>query len=189
MNATSYPPITPETLVRTTQKNPELRNEWTKRAQALRKWGVEGTVVGHSDSHGLCYEVFHRDGTTAYYDPSEIQEVKLLIPETETPWTKKVREMKYPQVVEFIPTRPIVAWFSSRKRTIHQLYKMTARQGDDKWILMGHNYDEEREIHVMIVPTELHIVLRYLPFENEWTLCEFKNGKQFHSAVLAYLGG
>lgn len=33
---------------------------------------MHGSIVGHSDSHGLCYEVRHDDGTRAFYDPDEL---------------------------------------------------------------------------------------------------------------------
>lgn len=61
--------------MRTTQENPSLSGEWTAEAIALRKWGMPGMVTGHSDSHGLCYEVRHEDGTTGWYDTSEIEEI------------------------------------------------------------------------------------------------------------------
>ncbi len=37
-----------------------------------RRPDAPGSIVGHSDSHGLCYEVRHDDGTRAYYDPDEL---------------------------------------------------------------------------------------------------------------------
>ena len=69
-----YPPISPGTLVKTTRSNtPDT--EWTPEARANRKWGVEGRVLTHHDSHGLCYEVRHSDGTVGTYDPSELEVV------------------------------------------------------------------------------------------------------------------
>ena len=73
MTDQSYPPIALYTLVRTTQPNMELRKEWTDEAWANRKWGVEGMVLMHHDSHGLCYDVHHEDGTKGCYDPSELE--------------------------------------------------------------------------------------------------------------------
>jgi hypothetical protein len=70
-----YPPISRGTKVRTTQANMSLRNEWTDEAWKERQWGVQGTVVSHSDAHGLCYEVLHPDSTVGFYDPSEIEVV------------------------------------------------------------------------------------------------------------------
>lgn len=71
-----YPPISRGTKVRTTQANMSLRREWTDEAWEKRQWGVQGTVVSHSDSHGLCYEVRHPDNSTGYYDPSELKVVE-----------------------------------------------------------------------------------------------------------------
>ncbi len=70
-----YPPISPGTRVRTTQENPRLRDEWTEMARTKRRWGVEGTVLVHHDSHGLHYDVRHQDGTEGPYDPSELEVV------------------------------------------------------------------------------------------------------------------
>ena len=50
----------------------EMR-EWTAEAQCRRKWGVVGTVINHHDSHGLCYDVRHDDGTVGCYEPEELQ--------------------------------------------------------------------------------------------------------------------
>jgi hypothetical protein len=67
-----YPPISYGTRVKTTEPNMTLRREWTDEGWASKKWGVEGVVIHHHDSHGLSYEVEH-DGTIGHYDPSEIQ--------------------------------------------------------------------------------------------------------------------
>jgi hypothetical protein len=64
------------TQVQTTTENPSLRNEWTEEGKAKRKWGVQGIVIAHHDSHGLCYDVEHRDGSIGCYDPSELEEKK-----------------------------------------------------------------------------------------------------------------
>lgn len=48
-------------------------HDWTHEAQLERKWGVEGTVIDRSDSHGLCYHVRHADGSDGWYDPAELQ--------------------------------------------------------------------------------------------------------------------
>jgi len=73
MTKRSYPPISPETSVRTTQANWSKRREWTDERWAGRKWGVRGKVITHHDSHGLCYDVLHKDGTEGCYDPSELE--------------------------------------------------------------------------------------------------------------------
>lgn len=75
--AQKYPPLSPGTRVKTTAPNEALRREWTTEAWNSRQWGVEGTVITHHDSHGLCYEVRHPDKTIGGYDPSELSEVPI----------------------------------------------------------------------------------------------------------------
>src|SRR5688500_9964041 len=70
-----YPPISPGTVVRTTQPNMGLRREWTDEGWSQKKWGVQGRMIMHHDSHGLCYDVLHDDGTQGCYDPSELEVV------------------------------------------------------------------------------------------------------------------
>ncbi len=70
--AEKWPPIDPGTAVRTTQPNMAMRDEWTPEGWAKRQWGVQGGVITHHDSHGLCYEVRHPDGTVGCYDPTEL---------------------------------------------------------------------------------------------------------------------
>ncbi len=76
MTKKKYPPISPGKLVKTTKPNLSKREEWTAEGWAKRKWGVYGHVITHHDSHGLCYDVQHDDGTQACYDPSELRVVK-----------------------------------------------------------------------------------------------------------------
>ena len=71
----TYPPISPGTSVKTTKPNLSMRDEWTDEGWAERKWGVRGKVLVHHDSHGLCYDVRHEDGTVGCYDPSELEVV------------------------------------------------------------------------------------------------------------------
>jgi hypothetical protein len=68
-----WPPIDPGTTVLTMVPNLAKRKEWTKVAWESRQWGVTGTVLEHHDSHGLYYDVEHKDGSIGFYDPSEIQ--------------------------------------------------------------------------------------------------------------------
>lgn len=52
----------------------EISDDWTSEALVMRRFGVTGEVVGHHDSHGLCYDVRHDDdGTIGCYDPWELQ--------------------------------------------------------------------------------------------------------------------
>ena len=73
MTTNNYPPISPGTLVKTTQPNMALRGEWTADGWAKRKWGVKGEVLAHHDSHGLYYDVRLPDGTVGCYDSSELK--------------------------------------------------------------------------------------------------------------------
>jgi len=73
MSIEKWPPIDPGTEVKTTQPNLEKRGEWTDEGWASKKWGVQGTVITHHDSHGLCYDVRHEDGSQGCYDPSELE--------------------------------------------------------------------------------------------------------------------
>ena len=73
MTTENYPPISPGTHVRTTEPNLEKRREWTDEGWASKKWDVRGTILTHHDSHGLCYDVRHEDGTEGCYDPSEFE--------------------------------------------------------------------------------------------------------------------
>lgn len=68
-----YPPISHGTRVKTTVENVKMRREWTREALACRKWDTEGEVIAHHDSHGLCYDIKHDDGSTGSYDPSEFE--------------------------------------------------------------------------------------------------------------------
>lgn len=70
-----WPPLGPGTRVRTTQLNESMIGEWTAEALAEKKWGVTGMILRHHDSHGLCYDVQHDDGTFGCYDPSEFEVV------------------------------------------------------------------------------------------------------------------
>jgi hypothetical protein len=79
-----YPPISLGTWVRTTEPNPELRNEWTEEGLEKRRWNVQGIVVGHHDSHGLCYDIRHEDDSIGCYDPSELEVIGE--GELEHPW-------------------------------------------------------------------------------------------------------
>jgi len=109
------------------------------------------------------------------------------IPQTDLPWTTSIQAKNYGDILTEVQRRPIVAWFSANKHCVHQLSKVTARLGDNHWMVMGHNYDEETELTVTLSFTELHNALRYLTKENGWTMCEFANGRDFHQAVLDYL--
>lgn len=68
-----YPPISPETLVMTTNEMVDPAREWPEEMRGIRRWGVKGKVLRHHDRYGFCYEVQHEDGTISCYDPSELE--------------------------------------------------------------------------------------------------------------------
>ena len=51
---------------------------WSDPTRADAKWGVEGTIIAYSDSHGLVYEVQHDCGGKAWYEPGEVALVKTM---------------------------------------------------------------------------------------------------------------
>jgi hypothetical protein len=65
------------TRVRTTEDAGS--GDWSNPNRPDAKWGVTGTVIAHSDSHGLVYEVEHDCGGIGWY---EIEELFLLSPES-----------------------------------------------------------------------------------------------------------
>ncbi|MBT5808190.1 hypothetical protein HOI18_02840 [Candidatus Uhrbacteria bacterium] len=75
-SASSLSPLLTGTLVVTTEENKSLRGEWEEDTLKMRVWGIAGQIVGHSDSHGLCYDVEHTDGTRASYDSTEFDVVE-----------------------------------------------------------------------------------------------------------------
>ncbi len=49
--------------------------DFSTEALLLRKANSWGNIVGHSDGHGLCYEILHEDGTRAHYDLDELFDI------------------------------------------------------------------------------------------------------------------
>lgn len=47
--------------------------DWAPGVLRRRQWDVDGVVTRHSDSHGLCYEVRHPDGTLGWYEARELR--------------------------------------------------------------------------------------------------------------------
>lgn len=64
--------LLPGTRVKTVAV-PNPSTDWDPAVLSLRRFGVDGIVLKHSDSHGLCYEVEHTDDKTkAWYEPREL---------------------------------------------------------------------------------------------------------------------
>ena len=62
--------MNPEVQVRTLE--PKADN-YTAEGKKKRKWGVTGIIIAHHNSHGLCYDVRHDDGSVGTYDPDELE--------------------------------------------------------------------------------------------------------------------
>jgi AMMECR1 domain-containing protein len=62
--------MNPEVQVRTLE--PKADN-YTDEGVKKRKWGVNGVIIAHHNSHGLCYDVRHEDGSIGTYDPNELE--------------------------------------------------------------------------------------------------------------------
>ena len=52
-------------------------DDWNAEGRAQREFvprGIEGYVVDVSDSHGLCYQIWHvEQGVKAWYNPEELE--------------------------------------------------------------------------------------------------------------------
>lgn len=68
-----WPPLSPGVKVSTTSAAPGAEEAYTEEAQVERRWGVSGKIINHHDSHDLCYEVEHDDGSVGLYDPTELR--------------------------------------------------------------------------------------------------------------------
>lgn len=67
------PPFAAGTRVRTMKSDGS--RDWAARARENVQWRTVGTIVQKSDSHGLCYEVQHDDGTCAWYNHGELVKI------------------------------------------------------------------------------------------------------------------
>ncbi len=65
--------------VKTIKQNNKSRDDFTLSPDISVKWDTYGYITGYSNSHGLCFQVTHFDGSIGYYDP---QELILVDPET-----------------------------------------------------------------------------------------------------------
>ena len=46
--------------------------DFTQETQQRRRPGCQGTIIGYSNAHGLCFKVRHDDGVEAHYDEDEL---------------------------------------------------------------------------------------------------------------------
>jgi hypothetical protein len=108
-----------------------------------------------------------------------------MIPVTENRWAQRIKETPRDQRLDLIASQPVVAWFSNKKTAANRLIKITARLGDDLWII--HGWDLQGNGLVTPSPTSLDSCLGYLTAENGWVLCEFSDERKFIQAVQAYI--
>lgn len=59
--------------IRVKTLGPKNDDQYTENALKSRKWGVAGEIVDVHNSHGLCYDVKHDNGTIGTYDPDEFE--------------------------------------------------------------------------------------------------------------------
>ena len=53
--------------------------DWSNPNRPDAKWGVTGVIIGHSDSHGLVYQVKHNNGGIGWYEPEELNSLPFRI--------------------------------------------------------------------------------------------------------------
>lgn len=108
------------------------------------------------------------------------------VPATNNIWAKRVVAVEGEERYQLIHNRPVVTWFSTAKLAVQRLYKITARQGDDLWIVQGRANEENADLFMTIVPRSLEICLRSATEDNGWVLCEFPDELSYAKALLKY---
>lgn len=108
------------------------------------------------------------------------------VPETNNAWANKVRLATGDERLMLIAERPIVAWFSEKKFAVHRLIKISARLGEDLWIIQGRGNKENKDFLMTPKPYPLDTCLNWPDRELGWILCEFPDELSFYKAVLQY---
>jgi hypothetical protein len=108
------------------------------------------------------------------------------VPDTKNVWAKSVLEVGGEERYTLINNRPVVTWFSTVKLDVVRLYKVTARLGDDLWIVQGRANEENTDLFMTVAPRSLEVCLRYPTKDNGWILCEFPDELSFVKALLEY---
>jgi hypothetical protein len=121
------------TLVKTTQATINKRC-WSEEAQAVRKWGVFGEVVGYQAYDDVFYNVKHNDGSVGFYDLDELE----TIPEKYTGVTR-----------EQLASHADEGWALANKRTEQLREAIEALRGADFVIqAWGMRLEEETNTNV-----------------------------------------
>ena len=91
----------------------------------------------------------------------------MTIPTTSRQWSDAVEAASNErQLLNLVIDRPIVAWFLKGKggRAIQLLTKVSARLGDDCWIIQGIGFDETKKLeqgHMTMAPRPLKVCLHW----------------------------
>jgi hypothetical protein len=101
-------------------------------------------------------------------------------------WVEAIYSTPIADRHNLVQKRPIIVWFNENRNVVRRLIKVTARLGDDIWMVHGWNTLDGCE-GLSVEPTNLDKALRYLTPENGWLLCEFKNEIEFYTEALRYL--
>ena len=112
-----------------------------------------------------------------------------MIPKTDTKWAEAIRSTPIADRHNFVWKRPIIVWFSEKKKAICRLIKLSGRCGNDAWMVQGRDDEQGQDLDVTPASTTLDHALRYLTPENGWVLCEFENEIEFYTEALRYLQG
>lgn len=102
-------------------------------------------------------------------------------------WAEVIRQTQIKDRMELIWKRPIIVWFSERKKAICRLIKLPGACGDDNWMVQGRDDEQGQDLDVTVAPTTLDRALRYLTPKNGWVIYEFKNEVDFYIEALRYL--
>ena len=102
-------------------------------------------------------------------------------------WAEAIRSTPIADRHDLVWKRPIIAWFSEKKKAVRRLIKLSGRCGNDAWMVQGRDDEQGQDLDVTPAATTLDHALCYLTPENGWVVCEFKNEIEFYNEALRYL--
>ena len=102
-------------------------------------------------------------------------------------WAEAIRSTPITDRHDLVRKRPIIAWFSEKKKAVRRLIKLSGRCGNDAWMVQGRDDEQGQDLDVTPAATRLDHALCYLTPENGWVVCEFKNEIEFYYEALRYL--
>ena len=110
-----------------------------------------------------------------------------MIPKTNSKWVEAILSAPQENRHDLVWKRPIIVWFSEKKKAIRRLIKLSGRCGNDEWMVQGRDDEQGQDRDATVAPTKLDHALRYLTPENGWILREFENEIEFYVEALRYL--